>query len=145
MIGLGAAGIVWGAGASDAVSRWLRPITTRDGTGLSSLIPTGGRFRFYSVVGSSPRRDASNYRLSVGGLVDRPLSLTLADLQAMPRVRLVKDFQCVTGWRVSQVPWSGVRLSDLLDAAGAHAGAPALRFTSFDGAYTESLTMSQAR
>jgi DMSO/TMAO reductase YedYZ molybdopterin-dependent catalytic subunit len=145
MLGLGAAGIVWGAGASDAVSRLLRPITTKDGTGLSSLIPTAGRFRFYSVVGFSPHRTNADYRLTVGGLVDKPLNLTLADLQAMPSVRMVKDFQCVTGWRVPEVPWTGVRLSDVLDAAGAQSSASALAFTSFDGEYTESLTMAQAR
>ena len=43
------------------------------------------------------------------------------------------------------VPWSGVRLSDLLDAAGVAAAARALTFTSFDGADTESLTLDQAR
>jgi hypothetical protein len=58
MLGLGAAGIVWGSGVSDALSRFLRPITEHDGTGLSSLLPAGGRFRYYSVVGFSPSRTA---------------------------------------------------------------------------------------
>ena len=63
----------------------------------------------------------------------------------MPHTRLVRDFQCVTGWRVPSVPWSGVRLADLLDAAGVAPAARALTFTSFDGADTESLTLDQAR
>ena len=41
--------------------------------------------------------------------------------------------------------WTGVRLSDLLDRAGVQPEATALRFVSFDGAYTESLTLEQAR
>ena len=42
--------------------------------------------------------------------------------------------------------WRGVRLADVLDRAGVAAhGAKAVRFTSFDGAYTESLTLDQAR
>src|SRR5205085_11774712 len=81
MLAAGAAGIVWGAKASDAISHLLRPVTERDVTGLSDLLPTAGRFRFYSVVGSSPHRSDAEYRLKVGGLVDKPLSLTLADLQ----------------------------------------------------------------
>jgi DMSO/TMAO reductase YedYZ molybdopterin-dependent catalytic subunit len=38
-----------------------------------------------------------------------------------------------------------VALPDLMDAVGAHPRATAVRITSFDGAYTESLTMEQAR
>ena len=36
----------------------------------------------------------------------------------MPPTKLTRDFQCVTGWRVPDVEWKGVRLSDLLDRAG---------------------------
>jgi DMSO/TMAO reductase YedYZ molybdopterin-dependent catalytic subunit len=75
--------------------------------------------------------------------VAKELSLSLADLAAMKQTGLTKDFQCVTGWRVDAVPWSGVLLSDVLDAAGMESGADALRFTSFDGAYTESLSVDQ--
>jgi len=46
---------------------------------------------------------------------------------------------------VPNVHWSGVALPDLLDHVGVSAGAAAVRFTSFDGAYTESLTLDQAR
>jgi DMSO/TMAO reductase YedYZ molybdopterin-dependent catalytic subunit len=73
------------------------------------------------------------------------MTLTLAQLTAMPQTRLVLDFQCVTGWRVRNVPWSGVRLGDLLDAAGVRPDARAITFRSFDGAYTESLTLAQAK
>jgi DMSO/TMAO reductase YedYZ molybdopterin-dependent catalytic subunit len=51
----------------------------------------------------------------------------------------------VTGWRVTDVPWAGVRLRDVLDAASPQREARAVRFVSFDGAYSESLTMQQAR
>jgi DMSO/TMAO reductase YedYZ molybdopterin-dependent catalytic subunit len=50
----------------------------------------------------------------------------------------------VTGWRVDDVPWSGVLLRDVLSACGVESGAEALAFTSFDGVYTESLTLEQA-
>jgi DMSO/TMAO reductase YedYZ molybdopterin-dependent catalytic subunit len=43
------------------------------------------------------------------------------------------------------VHWTGVPLGHLLDEAGVTAGAVALRFFSFDGVYTESLTLDQAR
>jgi DMSO/TMAO reductase YedYZ molybdopterin-dependent catalytic subunit len=92
-----------------------------------------------------PHRDHNQYRLRVDGLVDQPLTLTYRDLRAMPPTGLTRDFQCVTGWRVSSVRWKGVRLGDVLDRAGVQAGAKALRLTSFDGAYRESLTLEQAR
>lgn len=141
MLGLGAAGIVWGSKVSEAVSR----VVAGNGGGLASLLPSGGRFRIYSVVSFLPHRTDEEYRLRVTGLVDRPLLLSLADLKAMTPTRLVKDFQCVTGWRVPDVPWTGVLLSDVLDAAGVQPEGRALTFTSFDGAYTESLTLDQAR
>jgi len=145
MVGLGAGGILIGAQLQDAFSRIKTPNTTHDPTGLSSYIPAAGRFRIYSVTGSLPHRSDADYRLKVSGLVDTPMELTLDDLKALPATRLVKDFQCVTGWRVFDVPWVGVRLSDLLDHVGAQPAGKALAFTSFDGLYTESLTMSQAR
>ena len=63
----------------------------------------------------------------------------------MQPTSLTRDFQCVTGWRVHDVQWKGVRLADLLDRAGVQANARAVRFKSFDGAYSESLTLAQAR
>ncbi len=145
MLGLGAGGVLVGARIQDAVARALRPLTLRDRTGLSGLLPGAGRFRIYSVTGQLPSESSSEYRLKVGGLVDHPSTLTLPQLKGLPVTHLTKDFQCVTGWRVTEVKWTGVRLADLLDHVGVKAGATHLRFTSFDGTYTESLTMAQAR
>jgi DMSO/TMAO reductase YedYZ molybdopterin-dependent catalytic subunit len=129
----------------DRLAALLAPIQQNDPTGLPSLIPLGNSFRYYSVTGSVPHPTAATYRLDIGGLAERPVSLTLAALQAMPQTTLVRDFQCVTGWRVPQVHWSGVRLADALDAVQPTAAAKAVRFRSFDGTYTESLTLDQAR
>jgi DMSO/TMAO reductase YedYZ molybdopterin-dependent catalytic subunit len=145
LLGVGALGIVTGAKVQDALLKVIGPLEVRDPTGLLSLLPLGDTFRFYSVSGGVPQRDAATYRLSVSGLVDRPTTYRLADLQRMPQTSLVSDFQCVTGWRVPQVHWRGVSLSHLLDIARPSPGATAVRFTSFDGTYSESLTLDQAR
>lgn len=146
MLGLGAIGILWGAKAQAGLERALRPITLNDSTGLSSFLPTSGRFRIYSVTGGLPSRTDAAYRLTVDGLVDRPKVLDIGDVRdRLPQTSLTKDFQCVTGWRVPEVPWQGVRLSDLLDDVGAQPGATHVRFRSFDGIYTETLTIEQAR
>jgi len=145
MLGLGALGVVAGSKLQDFEQNVVAPLQNRDPTGLSDLLPAGGGFRFYSITDSEPDKNAETFRLTVGGLVDRPVTLTLADLLAMKQTSLVKDFQCVTGWRVPQVHWSGVLLADLLDHVGVKDTAHALSFQSFDGAYTDSLTLEQAR
>jgi DMSO/TMAO reductase YedYZ molybdopterin-dependent catalytic subunit len=145
LLGLGALGIVGGSRLQDAVVRLIAPLEVRDPTGLLSLLPLGDTFRFYSVTHGAPDRNATDYRLAISGLVKRTATYTLADLQAMPQIAVVRDFQCVTGWRVPQVHWRGVQLSHLLDLAGVSDGATAVRFLSFDGTYTESLTLEQAR
>ena len=141
MLGLGSVGVLVGAELQDAIAG----VFANDPTGISGLLPTGGRFRIYSVVGYLPNRKTTEYKLEIAGLVDKPVTLTYADLVALPPTRLTKDFQCVTGWRVQDVKWVGVRLADLLDAAGVQAAGTAVSFTSFDGSYSESLTMDQAR
>ena len=144
MMGTGLAGIVFGSKAADLLERVVAPIASRDGTGFLSLFPVG-RFRIYTVTGRLHSRSDVDYRLNVGGFVDSPVTLTLDELRAMPATRMTKDFQCVTGWRVHDVKWTGVRLADLLDKAGVKDGAQGVRFGSFDGVYTETLTMDQAR
>lgn len=145
LVAAGIAGIVSGRTLQNGLTRVLAPLESSDPTGVLSQIPRGNGFRFYSVVNSVPRRSHADYRLTVGGLVAQPATYSYADLEAMPQTRLTRDFQCVTGWRVEQVHWRGVRLADLLDLVQPLPTAKGLRFTSFDGAYTESLTLEQAR
>jgi DMSO/TMAO reductase YedYZ molybdopterin-dependent catalytic subunit len=144
LLGAGAAGVLFGARVQDWLERAVGPLIAKDGTGLASLLPIG-RFRIYDVTGSGPSRSHADWKVHVSGLVDAPFSLTYDELRALPPTRLTRDFQCVTGWRVHDVEWVGVRLSDLLDRAGVQDSARALRIHSFDGAYTESLTLTQAR
>jgi DMSO/TMAO reductase YedYZ molybdopterin-dependent catalytic subunit len=141
MLGLGAAGVAVGAGVQDQVSRVLSSLNSP----IGQLIPAAGGFRFYSVVDHVDPRNAQNYTLTVNGLVKSPRTFTFAELQALPQTQLTKDFQCVTGWRVPKVAWAGVALPDLLEAVGVSPAATAIRFHSFDGTYTESLTMAQAQ
>jgi DMSO/TMAO reductase YedYZ molybdopterin-dependent catalytic subunit len=130
LVGLGAAGIVFGGKVQSF---------------LSNVLPLGDHFRIYSISGTFPVIPRSEYRLEVTGLVDRPQTYTLDDLESMSRTAFVKDFHCVTGWSVSAVRWEGVRLSEILDAVGVQKAATALSFESYDGADTESLTLDQAR
>ena len=143
VLGLGAVGVVTGRALQEGLATAIGKVP--DPGGLLGLLPLGATFRYYSVTGRVPTRTTTDYRLTVDGLVDTPTTLTFADLAAMPQTSLVRDFQCVTGWRVPEVPWRGVRLADVLDRVGVQRSATAVRCWSFDGTYTESLTLEQAR
>ncbi|MDQ6839698.1 MAG: molybdopterin-dependent oxidoreductase, partial [Actinomycetota bacterium] len=58
------------------------------------------------------------YRLTVDGKVGKPLSLSLDDLRAMAQNQATLPISCVEGWSASAT-WRGVRVRDLLAAAGA--------------------------
>ncbi|MFI7298458.1 molybdopterin-dependent oxidoreductase [Streptomyces sp. NPDC050121] len=59
---------------------------------------------------------AENYRLVVSG--PRPYTLTLDDLRALPQREVELPIACVEGWSRS-ARWTGVRVADLLERAGA--------------------------
>lgn len=144
ILGLGALGVAFGNTAQRVVGAILAPFTNANGSGLGALIPGANRFRLYTVTGSYPDIPKSRYRLRLEGLVEKPLELSFDDLRALPRTELVRPFQCVTGWRVPDVHWAGVRLADLIELARPRPEAHAVEFTSYDGVYTESLTLDQA-
>ncbi len=58
-----------------------------------------------------------NWRLQVDGLVTRPLSLSPAQLQQMPKRTQITRHDCVEGWSAIG-EWTGAPLKLLLDAAG---------------------------
>ena len=96
--------------------------------------------------------DFASYRLTVAGLVERPVSLSLVELRNMPARTQITRHDCVEGWSCI-AKWTGVPLSQVLDAAGARGEARFVVFECFDtlgrgaGAakYYESIDMRDAR
>jgi len=144
VLGLGVAGVAAGSWISDFLGRIGGALSAHDPTGLSALIPGAG-WRYYTVTSGFPYKPPATYRLAVTGNVARELTLTTDDLKSRPRTRVTADFQCVTGWRVPQVRWKGVRLADVIARATPRPDVRSVAFESFDGAYTETLTLDQAR
>ncbi len=64
------------------------------------------------------------YRLVVDGRVAQTLTLSLADLRAMPQREVHLPITCVEGWSATG-RWRGVPVTDLLRLAGAAPGASA--------------------
>jgi DMSO/TMAO reductase YedYZ molybdopterin-dependent catalytic subunit len=85
--------------------------------------------RFYTIQHyGHPAIDAASFRLSVTGLVDRPLSLSLDDVRQMAAADLVAGYECSGNRRplqglCSNGRWTGVPLRSVLDRAGVKAGA----------------------
>ncbi|MER2635066.1 MAG: molybdopterin-binding protein [Rhizobiaceae bacterium] len=69
----------------------------------------------------------ADWRLEVVGLVEKPLSLSLGQLQAMPSRTQITRHDCVEGWSCI-AKWTGVPLSIILDEARPK---PAGRFVVF--------------
>lgn len=58
----------------------------------------------------------ADWRLEVGGLVEQPLSLSLADIRALPQRTQITRHDCVEGWSAIG-EWTGPQLSLLLEQA----------------------------
>jgi DMSO/TMAO reductase YedYZ molybdopterin-dependent catalytic subunit len=95
-----------------------------------------------------PKLDPSIWRLNVGGLVERPLSLGLLDLKNMRSQTLVVTLECAGNGRslldppiegekwdlgaVSTAEWTGVPLAEVLERAGIKAGTCEVLFRGVD-------------
>ncbi len=85
----------------------------------------------------------SGWALAVKGLVARPMSLSLVDLQRLPRIRTRVRHHCVEGWS-AVASWDGVRLSEIARAVGVDPRARYVEFRSFDSGYWSSWDMESA-
>ncbi|ELZ38691.1 molybdopterin-dependent oxidoreductase [Halorubrum tebenquichense] len=133
--------------------------TYRVQQGINDALNTAGADRRFT--GSQPREGAGNaafpitswvaddpgpidrddYRLTVAGLVSDPAELTVDDLEAGHEAEALLD--CTSGWYTVQ-EWGGIRVGDLLDAAGELGeDAAYVRFTSVTG-YRWSLPIDEA-
>ena len=98
-----------------------------------------------------PRLDQSRWRLEVGGLVERRLSLDLGQVRAMPSETAVVTLECAGNGRAELWPpapgeqwglgavgtaeWTGVPLTEVLDRAGVQATAHEVIFTGADSGH----------
>ncbi len=71
-----------------------------------------------------------DYQLEVGGLVKKPLSLSLDDLRAMPQQSQITKHNCIQGWS-GVGKWTGVAVSEILNRCQPLEEARYLVFTSY--------------
>ncbi len=62
--------------------------------------------------------DPSSYRLQLDGLVRRPLSMSVAEIDRLGQAEHCGQFTCREGWEVGSDCWQGPPLSAILALAG---------------------------
>ena len=160
-----------GLSAADTFTREELQLASRNrGMPLEGLryavTPTG--MHYLLVHFDIPEVDATSWRLDVGGLVSRPLSLSLDELRDRPTVTQTVTMECAGNGRallnprpVSQpwlleaigtADWTGTPLRGILDEAGVDSRAVEVLFTGRDRGvqgdevqdYQRSLTLDEA-
>jgi DMSO/TMAO reductase YedYZ molybdopterin-dependent catalytic subunit len=120
----------------------LSPVFKSNGTSL----PEGEEYARMMAT------NFTDWRLGIDGLVQRPLSLSLADLQSLPSRTQITRHDCVEGWSAIG-KWTGVPLGLLLQTAGLLDNARYVVFRCVDaleqtldgsGQYYESLDLADA-
>jgi len=114
---------------------------------MGGVVMPNGRFYIRNHF-QIPNLNAADYRLVVGGLVRRKLSLSLRDLMQMPSQTLFATLECAGNGRtefdppipgekwafgaVSTAEWTGVPLKAVLDHAGIESSAREVLFRGAD-------------
>ena len=132
------------------VPGWYQAIVNPAEAGLKGISPEITPVENFYVVsknlyGSDPVVDSSRWSLRVGGLVDKPLTLSHDQLRALPSVSQYVTMECVSnnvgGDLMSTGSFTGVPLRELIAMSKPRTQATWVAFSAVDG-YTESVPMS---
>ena len=92
-------------------------------------------------LGRQPDVSRERWRLKIGGLVQRPVTLDWAGFMALPQRPMRSDIHCVTTWSRYDNDWTGVSTQDLLDAVEPRGEAGFLMLHGYDG-YTTNVPLA---
>lgn len=99
------------------------------------ITPVGTFYR--QSFRAAPEVDRANWRLTIDGLVDHPLTLTFDDLQRLPALHELRTLECignpVGGPLIGTARWTGTLLAPLLQQVGVRPRAIRARFEAADG------------
>jgi DMSO/TMAO reductase YedYZ molybdopterin-dependent catalytic subunit len=126
--------------------RWAkaaRNITGKTDPERAERLPPGQRLvNNWPVLdlGVQPDVTKEDWKLSVDGLVEAPVSLTYPQLLALPQAASVSDIHCVTKWSRYDNHWVGVSSRDLIALVRPKDEARHVIFHAYDG-YTTNVTL----
>ena len=133
------------------INDWVGEHILQSNRRLAREYPVSARtpeqaFPAYSITYNRQRRfpdPPSDWALEVGGLVRKPVRLTLPMLQAMPSVTYTVKHHCVEGW-TAVATWTGVPVSSVLAMVEPLPTARYLRFDTFDSGYSNGWDLTSA-
>ena len=137
--------LAYAARKNEGIERWLFRHNSMDHA-RAGAIPSGDRFPSYFVSDSVPKWDVrarGAWRLEVGGMVRKPLTLSLEDLMSVEQKTQRVNHYCVEGW-TAVAEFSGVALAALARLVEVDPAAKAVDFQSFDSDYHESWDIESA-
>lgn len=116
--------------ASAASAAALRAADSKQKLLLPSDDPDNLNFRlmWYNPV---PAINLEAYRLRIGGLVEKPLELSIPDLRRLPQITQNSRMKCVQCWS-ARTDWGGFRFEPFLDLVKPLKTAKAVRFDCAD-------------
>jgi DMSO/TMAO reductase YedYZ molybdopterin-dependent catalytic subunit len=110
------------------------------GQPLAREFPKSAISKVHPVNGLPPEHDEyrawltngfDGWRLTIDGLVDRPMSLSLAELKSLPAESRILLHACEEGWSYI-AEWTGVRLSHVLELVGTRPEARYVKFMPYE-------------
>ena len=119
-------------------------LTGRGGQSETERLPPGQHLvRDWPVLdlGKQPVIARERWRLKIGGMVARPVTLDWAAYMALPQTALRSDIHCVTTWSRHDNDWTGVLARDLLDLVQPREEAGWLMLHGYDG-YTTNVPLA---
>lgn len=122
-----------------------RLLTGRKSRPEAERLPPGQReVRNWPVLdlGAQPNIDLNLWRLTIDGLVEKPVTLDWQAFQDLPQSEAVSDIHCVTAWSRYDNRWRGVLVKDLLQLVRPRPEAHFVLFQSYD-TYTTNLPLAE--
>jgi DMSO/TMAO reductase YedYZ molybdopterin-dependent catalytic subunit len=96
------------------------------------------------TYGLTPRFDPARWTFRCFGLVEREVTWTWPEFQALPRVTVTSDIHCVTRWSKLDNTWEGVSIREVIERVGPR---PEARFVMqhADPDYTTNIALDDLR
>jgi DMSO/TMAO reductase YedYZ molybdopterin-dependent catalytic subunit len=153
-LGVGALGLGFGVSIFDGIYQYADALTSQESHGLlmkgtvdfmgfkAREITPADKFYITTYSSDVPAPDPHTYTLRIEGLVEKPYSLTLKEIQALEDRREFVTLQCignpVGGEAIGNALWTGVGLRNILLKAVPKKGLVKTVFYAEDG-YTDSI------